>query len=103
MQVVLPVALVFGAVDVNVDAIAVSLVVLPLAFIDIAVCVPELSRAISLVLAPLTFVLGAIRPNLDAGTMAHSIFKISCLKNKASHSNLSANAVIRAEFELAPP
>ena len=58
----LPVALVLGAVDVNVDAESISLVIFPLTLVDVAIRVPELASAVSLVLAPLTFVFGTIRP-----------------------------------------
>ena len=79
LQVVLPVPLVLGTVDVHVDSVAVGLVVLPLTVIYIAIGMPELAAAISLVHAPLALVLGIIWPDLDTGTMAHVVEQIAAI------------------------
>ena len=61
----------------DVDAEAVSFIVLPLAFVDVAIGVPELAGAVGLILSPLTLILGSIGPNLNTGSMSHSIFEVA--------------------------
>ena len=77
LQVVLPLAFVLRAINMNVDAISICLIIFPLAVIDVAISVPEFAAAISLVLAPLTLIASIVRPDLDAGTMAHLVQQIA--------------------------
>lgn len=77
MEIVLPVPFVLGAIDVDVDTIAICLVVFPLALIDVAISMPELSASIGFVKAPLTLVFGAVGPDLNSWTVSLVVKKVT--------------------------
>merc|ERR1719219_153026 len=74
LLVVLPLALIPGAICMVVDSVSVSLIVHPLAVIDITVHMLKAPIPLGLVILPLPFVLGTVRPNLD--TMAMPLFAL---------------------------
>ena len=57
-------AFISGAVDVDVDALAVGLVVHPVAFIDVSVDVGELAEALGSVVLPVALIACAVGPDL---------------------------------------
>jgi hypothetical protein len=79
LEVILPISLVLGSVDVDVDSVSISLVIFPFSFVDVSVSMPELSATIGLVLPPLTFVLCIIWPHLDSRSVTHFIQKVSLI------------------------
>lgn len=64
LQVVAPVPLIHGAVDVVVDTVAIGLVIDPVSFVNIAINVGELALAMSAVVFPLALVAGTVWPLL---------------------------------------
>jgi hypothetical protein len=65
LEIISPVALVHGSINVVVHSIAVGLIVDPLSVIDIPINMNELSFSMGSVVLPLSFVLCTIWPLLD--------------------------------------
>ena len=77
LQVVLPVALVFGTVSMRVSTVAMSLIIDPLAFVLVSMYVPEGSLTVGLIKAPVTFVASTILPDLNASSMSILTFPLT--------------------------
>ena len=79
LQVIFPVTLIFGSVDMSVDTIAVCFVILPLAVKYVSVYMPEFPLAVSLVIDPLAFVPGTIWPDLDTDTVTYCTLPLTLI------------------------
>ena len=79
LEVVTPLTLVLGTVDVDVLAVAVGLVVDPVAFVDVAVNMHELAMPVSPIVAPLPLIASAIWPDLDTETVPEPADPLPCV------------------------
>jgi hypothetical protein len=79
LQVIFPVTLIFGSIDMSVDTITVCFVILPLAVKYVSVYMPEFPLAVSLVIDPLAFVPGTIWPDLDTDTVTYCTLPLTLI------------------------
>lgn len=74
LTVLRPLAYVFGAVNVLVNALALSLVIQPLALVHVTITVDETALAIGLVVVPVADVLAPIFPDLSSFPFSEAVF-----------------------------
>lgn len=71
-----PVTCVFGAVLVEIDPFAMSLVIFPFANVDIAIGVDESAHTTGFVVDPVSFVEREVLPDLFASAISHPVGKL---------------------------
>ena len=92
LLVLLPVALVPGALDIRINAEAIGLIIHPTALIDISISMEEFALAARLVVLPIALILGRVGPEHIASAVSQSTLPLACIH---STSHVSVHSVLQ--------
>ena len=91
LLVLLPVALVPGALDIRIDAESIGLIIHPATLIDITISMKEFTLAARLVVLPIALILGRVGPEHIAAAVSQTALPLACIH---STSHVSVHSML---------